>query len=159
MKEFIYARSLDSNNHPSRNWLKGLWGNIRFNIPDEWRICGENLYAKHSIEYLNLETYFMVFNIWNENNDCLSFDETIEYCDLLTLSHTPILYRGIFDINFIKNFHNTLDINKQEGYVIRLAESFNIIDFNKSVVKWVRKNHVNTSNHWTSEKIIQNKLK
>lgn len=159
MRDTIYARSLGSNNHPSRNWLKGLWGSMCYNIPENWRICGENLYAKHSIYYDNLPSYFLVFNIWNENNICLSWNDTIEWCELLGLEHVPVLYRGIFDIEQIKTICANLDPEKQEGLVVRLADSFKFSDFNKSVVKYVRKNHVQTDEHWATQKIIPNKLR
>jgi hypothetical protein len=158
-RDYIHARSLDSKDHESRHWLKGLWGEIRYNIPEDWRICGENVYAKHSIYYENLESYFYVFNIWNENNDCLSFDETLEWCNLLNLIHVPVLYRGIFDYSFIEEFSKTIDINKQEGFVIRLAEKFNYYDFGKSMIKWVRNGHIQSDEHWMFNKIIPNKLK
>lgn len=159
MRDHCYARSIDSNNHPSRNWLKGLWGNIRTDIPEYWRICGENLYATHSIHYSELDTYFMVFNIWNEENICLSWDDTIEWCKLLDLKPVTVIYRGIFDIDIIKNLANKLDLNKDEGYVVRLADSFRYEDFNKSVAKYVRKGHVQTDEHWTNQKIVPNELK
>lgn len=47
----IHARSIDSINHLSRDWVKNFWNEIRYNIPVGWRICGENLYAKYSISY------------------------------------------------------------------------------------------------------------
>ena len=155
-KDYNHARSLDSVDHPSRHWLKSLWGSIRFDIPEDWRICGENLYAKHSIHYNDLKTYFEVFSIWNENNICLSFDETLEWCNLLNLTHVPVLYRGIFDEDFIKNYK--IDIEKQEGYVIRIVDSFNYEDFDKSIAKWVRKGHVQTDDHWMYKKIEPNIL-
>lgn len=158
MRDYCYARSIDSNNHPSRNWLKGLWGNIRYDIPENWRICGENLYATHSIHYSSLPSYFMVFNIWNENNMCLSYDETLEYCKLLGLETVPELYRGIFDVGILKGLINKLDLDKDEGYVVRLTESFKYEDFSKSVAKFVRKGHVQTDEHWTSQKIVPNEL-
>lgn len=156
-RAYYHARSLDSGDHPSRHWIKGLWGQIRHNIPEGWRVCGENLYAKHSLEYNNLPSYFMVFNIWNEDNVCLSFDDTIEWCKLLELEHVPVLWRGIFDEDFIKNFK--IDLDKQEGYVVRVTKSFHYNDFKKYVGKMVRENHVNTSNHWMFEKVVPNKLK
>ena len=159
MKDCIYARSIDSNNHPSRNWLKGLWSKICYDIPDNWRICGENLFATHSIHYTNLSTYFMVFNIWNENNKCLGVDDTIEYCKLFGLEYVPIIYRGIFDEEKIKSLVDKLDLNKDEGYVVRLAESFKYENFSKSYAKFVRANHVQTEKHWTNNKIIPNELK
>lgn len=156
-RAYYHARSLDSGDHPSRHWIKGLWGQIRHNIPEGWRVCGENLYAKHSLEYNNLPSYFMVFNIWNEDNVCLSFDDTIEWCKLLELEHVPVLWRGIFDEDFIKNFK--IDLDKKEGYVVRVTKSFHYNDFKTYVGKMVRENHVNTSNHWMFEKVVPNKLK
>lgn len=156
MRECIYARSLDSVDHPSRHWLKGMWANIRYNIPENWRICGENLYAEHSVGYNDLKTYFEVFSIWNEENICLSYDDTIEWCDLLNLVHVPILYRGIFDENFLRDYK--INTEKVEGYVIRLVDSFKYEDFNISIAKWVRENHVQTDKHWMYNKIKKNKL-
>lgn len=159
MKICNFARSLDSNNHPSRDFLKGLWGKIQYDIPENWRICGENLYAKHSIYYDNLPSYFLVFNIWNDSNVCLSWDDTVEWCNLLSLEHVPVLYRGIYDETILKNLANSLDTEKQEGFVVRLTDSFRFSDFSKSIVKYVRKNHVQTDEHWTSQPITPNKLK
>lgn len=158
MREEIYARSLDSGSHPSRNWVKGMWGSMSYNIPENWRVCGENLYAKHSIYYDNLPSYFLVFSIWHSSNLCLSWDDTIDWCDLLGLEHVPVLYRGTFDIEKIKTLCDELDPEKQEGLVIRLSDSFKFSEFNKSVVKYVRKNHVQTDEHWMNQKIVPNKL-
>lgn len=156
MRDYYYARSLDSNNHPSRNYVKGLWGSINYLIPENFRICGENLYARHSIGYSDLESYFMVFSIW-DGERCLSWDETLEYCDLLGLVPVRVLHRGIFDLDFIKSF--SVDTDKMEGYVVRLSGEFGLSDFQRSVVKWVRKGHVQTDVHWMNQKIIPNLLK
>lgn len=155
MVDSFYARSLDSNNHPSRNFVKGIWGNIRHDIPVDFRICGENLYAQHSLRYENLSSYFMVFSIWDKET-CLSWDETIEYCNLLGLTPVKVLYRGLFELEFIKNFK--IDTNTQEGFVIRLSGKFMLRDFQKSVVKWVRKGHVQTDKHWMNDIITPNGL-
>jgi len=156
-RDYIHARSLDSADHPSRHWAKGLWGQIRYDIPEGWRICGENLYAKHSLGYDNLPSYFMAFNIWNDENVCLSFDETIQWCQLLGVEHVPVLWRGIFDEKFIRNFE--LDYSKQEGYVVRVTKSFGYDDFGRFVGKNVREGHVQTNEHWMFQKIVPNKLK
>ena len=156
---YFHARSKDSNNHPSRNWIKGLHGSIKHLIPEGWRICMENCYAEHSLKYENLETYAYVLNIWNENNECLSFDETLEYCELLGLTHAPILYRGNFDYDKLVDVINNLDLNKQEGLVIRNTKLFHYNDFSKNYGKWVRERHVQTDEHWMSKKVVPNKLK
>lgn len=154
--EYTHARSLDSVDHPSRHWLKGMWANMKYNIPEDWRVCGENLYAKHSVGYDDLKTYFEVFSIWNEKNICLSYDDTLDWCELLDLVHVPVLYRGVFDEKFLRDYK--IDTEKVEGYVIRLADSFKYEDFNVSLAKWVRENHIQTSKHWMHEKITPNIL-
>lgn len=159
MRDSYYARSLDSNNHPSRNYVKGMWGNIRYNIPDSHhRICGENLYAKHSIEYDDLEDYFLVFSMWNVDT-CLAWEVTLVLCKLIGLKTVPVLYQGIYDEDVIKDITDNLDTSKQEGIVVRLSDSFKLEDFNRSCVKWVRGNHVQTDEHWTKGEIIKNGLK
>jgi len=156
---YYHARSLESANHPSQNLIKGYWAERQYLIPEGWRVCGENLYAQHSIIYDNLDAYFYCFNTWNDKNECLSYDETLEWCELLNIVHVPVLYDGIFDYDLVKKIY--LDLNKDlhEGIVIRLADSFHYKDFSKSLAKAVRKNHVTTDEHWSKQVIIPNKLK
>lgn len=156
-REHIHARSLDSANHPSRTWVQQLHGTIRHEIPVGWRICGENLYARHSIGYSNLKSYFMVFSIWDENNRALSWDETVQYCNILGLSTVPVLYRGTWNEKAIRLLYIPEEHrDNREGYVVRVAEGFAYKDFAKSVAKFVRKNHVQTSEHWMTQPVIPN---
>ncbi len=157
--DHIHARSLDSAHHPSRTWVKAFHASIQKDIPEGWRICGENLYAKHSIEYTNLPSYFMVFSIWNEKNETLSWDETVDWCSLLDLVTVPVLYRGQWDEEAIRNLYNpSEDAERMEGYVVRLANGFPYKAFGESVAKFVRGGHVQTSTHWMKENIIPNGL-
>lgn len=158
-KDYYHARSLDSNNHPSRNYVKGIWGSVKHNIPDGYRVCGENLYAKHSIGYDELESYFECFSIWDDWNRCLAWNSTCEWAELIGVKMVPVLWSGIFDMSVLRDFHKSLDLEKQEGFVIRRAEQFDFKDFGKYVAKWVRKGHVQTSEHWVTQEIIPNKLK
>lgn len=158
--DHIHARSVYSGDHPSRSWVKALHGRIKHDIPGDWRICGENVYAHHSIFYDNLETYFYTFATYNEDNYCLSWEETCEWCELLNLKTVPVLWVGIFDIDVVQNyFPSTLDFNKVEGFVVRNTNSFHYLDFQKNVCKFVRKGHVQTDEHWMSKPIVKNLLK
>ena len=65
--DYIHARSLYSPTHPSQSWVKKLAGEVGYKLLDSERICGENLYARHTIPYNDLESYFMVFSIWTKN--------------------------------------------------------------------------------------------
>lgn len=156
--DYIHARSLDSRNHPSRNWLKNFWASIRHDIAEGMRVCGENLFAKHSIKYDNLETYFYGFSVWNENI-CLSWDETLEWFQLLGIKSVPVLYRGKFSEEVIKNLENQLDFEKNEGFVMRISDSFSYGEFKKYMAKYVRASHVQSTVHnWMNEKMEVNSL-
>ena len=154
----LHARSIDGRGHPSRNWVKALQGRIGHLIPPDLRICGENLYAQHSIAYSQLESYFYVFSIWQEQT-CLSWDDTCEWTSLLDLHRVPELYRGPISGIDLKEFHTSLDLHTQEGYVIRPTRSFMRHEFEHVVFKWVRPHHVQTSKHWMHQAIIPNQLK
>jgi hypothetical protein len=153
----IHARSLDSANHPSRDMVKNIWGSIRWMIPDEMRICGENMYATHSIHYDNLSSYFLVFSIWMDDV-CLDWDDTIQWCSTFDTPLAPVMYDGIFDEKIIQDLWSEDMWDTTEGYVVRLADRFTLSEFPLSVAKFVRKNHVQTDEHWMRQEIVPNKL-
>lgn len=158
--DHIHARSLDSTHHPSQDWIKGFWSTFNYKIPEGWRICGENMYAKHSIHYSQLETYFYVFSIWDENNQILTWDDTLDVCQELGLATVPLLYRGQYDTLAIENLYiPDRKPDLMEGYVIRINEAFHYNNFESNMAKWVRKNHVQTTQHWAHAQITKNKLK
>jgi hypothetical protein len=135
--DYIHARSLDYASRPDRSYIKGMWGKIAYLIDENMRICGENLYAVHVIQYRNLPSYFMTFSIWIENR-CLSWDETVEYAKILGLEHVPVIYRGIYDKKKISEAFAPF-ANEHEGYVIRTADEFLYHEFRRCVAKYVRK--------------------
>ncbi len=157
--DYIHARSVDSQNHPSRNRVKGFWGSIAHDIPVDWRVCGENLYAQHSIAYDSLPHYFMGFSIWNEKNVCLPWDETCEWFELLGITPVPVIYRGPFDPERIKALWDPKDAAHKEGYVVRDAGAIGYSEFRNKVAKFVRKDHVQTTKHWMhGQAIVPNQL-
>lgn len=158
-KDYIHARSIDGRDHWSRPWVKNLQAKIGYEIPDGWRLAGENLYAKHSIKYSGLKSYFYLFSIWDDTNFCLSWDETVEYASILGLETVPVIYRGIYDEKAIRALYHDSKREKMEGYVIRLADGFKYLDFSKSLCKYVRSSHVDPSNHhWMFTATEKNEL-
>lgn len=155
-RDHIHARSLDSKHHPSRTWVKNLHGAIAHAIPEGWRLCGENLFAEHSIRYEALPSYFMLFSVWDEQNRCLSWEETVEWAALLDLTNVPVLYRGVWNEATVRAI--ALDATTQEGYVVRTAAGFAYQDFGKHVAKWVRPSHVQTDQHWMNRPVVPNGL-
>lgn len=154
--DYIHARSIDQRTHPSREWVKKLHANLCYLIPMGWRICGENLYARHSIGYDNLESYFYVFSIWDDQNICQDWEQTLEWAELLNLKTPREFYRGIWNEKLISEL--LIPIEKCEGYVVRTVQSFSFNSFHQHVAKWVRKGHVTTDEHWMSREIIPNQL-
>lgn len=100
---YVHTRSIDSKTHPSQTYVISDTRKWFFELPFGWRVCGENLYATHSIKYNNLKNYFQVFSIWDENNNCLSWDDTVEWCEILGLDYVKVLYRGVYDEDKIRS--------------------------------------------------------
>lgn len=161
-RDFIHARSLSGGSHPSRTWVRSIHGRIAHEIPEGWRVCGENLQAKHSIYYEALPSYFMVFAIFDRRGTCLSWDETEEWAALLDLHTVPVLYRGPYDKAKVTWCWTGESVHggEQEGYVLRVARAFKASEFKTLVGKYVRADHVQTVAHnWLRQEIVPNRLK
>lgn len=157
--DYMHARSISYTSHLSRTWLKNMHAKIGHDIPPGFRICGENLFAKHSIHYTDLSTFFMVFSIWNDHNICLSWNETCEYAGLLGLEMVPSIWRGVFNEQHIQAAFEPYK-HTHEGYVVRVANAFSYGAFRYSIAKYVRANHVDASAHnWAAQRVVPNKLK
>lgn len=164
-RDGIHARSLYTMSHPSQHYIKNYWGTMKYKIPENYRVCGENMYARHSIAYNNLESFFYVFNVWDENNMCLDFSETLDFCAERGFTHVPIISTANISENgsegmwrIIEDCYTQTVANGDEGIVVRNVESFHYDDFQTNIAKAVRRNHVQTDVHWTKT-WVPNKLK
>lgn len=153
----LHARSIDGNKHPWQTWLKRYIQSWCYNIPINWRVCGENLFAKHSIEYtFNTEQeYFQIFGIYNSENFCICWNDLLNFCKNNQLKPVDTFYIGKYDKDRIltefNRYKEVSEHNNQqvEGFVVRNADQFHYDDFSKNVGKYVRKNHIQTNTHWT----------
>ncbi|MFF9348011.1 RNA ligase family protein [Streptomyces sp. NPDC014734] len=154
----LHARSLDSAHHPSRGWVKALQGRIGARIPEGWRVCGENMFARHSIPYDGLESFFYGFSVW-DGERCLDWDRTVVFLRGLGIPVPPVLWRGVFDARAEKALRALRpDTGRQEGYVVRPADGFAAAGFGRLVAKWVRPGHVRTDTHWMHAAVVENGL-
>ncbi|MFK0046655.1 RNA ligase family protein [Streptomyces sp. NPDC090741] len=151
----LHARSLDSGHHPSRAWVKGLQSRIGAGIPAGWRVCGENLYARHSLPYEDLDSWFHGFSVW-DGEHCLDWDRTVSFLHGLGVPTPRVLWRGVFDERALRKLR--LDTTRQEGYVVRTVAGFTRADFGRYVAKWVRGGHVQTDTHWMYAQVVPNGL-
>lgn len=136
--DHVHARSANPRPHPSRDYLKALHARIKGQIPQGWRLVGENTCALHSISSGDLEGSFCLCSIWNEQNVCLSWDEVKEWAALFELPTPRELYRGIWDEERIRAI--PIDTEAREGYVVRTVEGFTYENFARQVAKWARGN-------------------
>ena len=164
---YYHPRSVIDDGHKSRDWLKGFKAKLSYLIGENQRVCGENMYAEHSIKYDNLKSYFYIFNIWwkTESYDlCYNWDTVVALCkDWSTylnepVLHVPVLYDGKFDYDKIKEIYENLDYDKQEGIVCRTAHGFYYEQFQTHIAKAIRPKHITTDEHW-SKTWKPNKLK
>jgi hypothetical protein len=146
-----------------------LLGSICFYIPEDHQLCGENLYAHHSIFYEELPSYFFLFGVFKDDVS-LSWDEVEEIGKKVFVCRAPVLYRGVWDEDRIKSIwtgkgtYPTFERRDgkpvdAEGYVVRVADEFRLENFSTSVAKYVRKNHVQTDEHWMAKEVIPNRLR
>lgn len=159
--DYLHARSLEYEAHESRALIKSLHAAKAYELPKDWRLCGENLFACHTIHYKNLSSYFYVFSIWNEKNECLSWDETLEWINLLGLTPCPILYEGPWDEKLIKKLYKSEHNGDPcEGFVVRNRKSFHYKDFRHNVAKYVSESFVIDQNkHWKRKMVLPNELR
>lgn len=123
-------------------------------------IFGENMYAVHSIEYEELSSWFYVFAIrqWipSQNNyTWLSWREVERISNRLGLAVVPTicpekLFANEAEFkNFVLMGMKSSFGTEIEGYVIRRAGNILPSMWDKSVFKYVRKDHVQTDQHWS----------
>ena len=134
-----------------------MWAERAHDIPDEYRICGENLYATHSIHYDNLLSYFQVFGVW-AGLTCLGWMDSFEWAELLNVPAVKTLYMGPWDEQVVMELALGLDKDHQEGLVVRVAGEFHYREFRNKVAKYVRENHVQTHGHWMRQMVTPNTL-
>lgn len=153
-----HARSPDSKYHPSRDWLKAFASGISYALAPNERIIGENLYARHSVSYEALPSYFLGFALIL-GNEIQSWDDTL--CRFAELGIHPVktLYRGPFHPAVFTETAKNLDTVTQEGFVARNASAFPEIDMPNCMGKYVREGHVQSDIHWSKAELIPNGLK
>jgi len=89
----VFARSHTApSNHPWDKPLRDRWELIKNDLKD-LEIFGENMYGIHSIAYKELESYFYVFAV-RENDIWLSWEEVKFYAKLLDFPIVPEIEIG-----------------------------------------------------------------
>jgi len=153
-----HARSPDSGYHASRDWVKAYAAGISPSLVGDERIVGEYLFARHSVSYDDLPSYFLGFS-WIVDNKVQGWDETLGRFEELGVTPVPVLQRSQFDHAAIKSVLDLLDLEKQEGFVVRPVSAFFESDMATHIAKYVREGHVQSDIHRTKTEIVKNDLR
>lgn len=164
----IFARSHAApTQHPWSNYLKERHGLMVSDLKGmNLELFGENIYAIHSIIYPNIESHFYVFgarilDMW------LSWEEVKWYAGFFDLPTVPeLLIQPTDDVKVIEK--TVIDFSKQpstfgslqngvepikectmEGVVSRNLGEYPVKDLSVNLMKYVRKDHVQTDVHWS----------
>lgn len=152
-----HARSPDSRYHPSRDWLKAFAAGISPHLSEGERIVGENLYARHSVGYDALPSYFLGF-AWIIGDEVQAWDLTLARFEELGIRTVPTLYRGPYRNGLFDDLAKSLDLSRQEGFVARIADAFAETAMPESMGKFVREGHVQSEIHWMKAELIPNRM-
>ncbi|TAG21202.1 MAG: hypothetical protein EAZ40_09145 [Rhodobacterales bacterium] len=152
-----HARSPDSRYHPSRDWLKGFAAGLSPYLSDGERIIGENLFARHSVGYDALPSYFLGF-AWIIGDEVQAWDLTLARFAELGIHPVPTLYRGPYRSGLFEDLARSLDPSIQEGFVARIADAFLESAMPASMGKYVRAGHVQSQVHWMKADLVPNRL-
>ncbi len=152
-----HPRSPDSGYHPSRDWVKAFAAGISPMLSENERIVGEYLFAKHSLGYNRLPSFFLGF-AWIMDGVVQDWDATERRFEQLGIQPVPQMFRGPFTDTLPAHLINRLDTNTQEGFVIRSAAAFSEDQMPTHIAKYVRAGHVQSEIHWSKAPLVRNGL-
>lgn len=165
----VFARSHAApTTHPWSSYLKSKFSMIQSDLKDnEIEIFGENLYAKHSIIYPEIESHFYVFavrhlDMWLSWEEVKWYAEFFDYpvvpeirtyksADTTKEEVTQSIITECAKPSIFGSLQNGTKIVPctKEGIVTRNVEEYSVDDFKNNVFKYVRKGHVTTDIHWS----------
>jgi len=152
-----HPRSPDARYHPSRDWTKAFAAGISPHLNVTERVVGEYLYARHSVPYDALSSYFLGF-AWSIDGVFQSWDDTVARFESLGIQPVPVLARGAFSGPFMEAVLEGLDPSRQEGCVVRVADALSEADMPTHMGKYVRADHVQSEIHWMQAELHRNGL-
>lgn len=163
--------------HASFDMLKVLHATVKYKIPQNMQLFGEWCYALHSIPYSELPGYFLLFSVAEYPNSksgkihspsrvWLSWEWVEKWAEEIGVPTVPVLFKGTVSSEkelqeLVESFMNQPSAcgGIREGVVARVAHTFKELESSTSIMKCVRANHVQTSDHWKDQEIIRNKVK
>ena len=153
----VYGRSIAA--EAANKWMAMVKKYHAWKItePDLY-LYGEDIYGVHSIEYgaVRENETFHAFALRDSVGDFRSMATLERFAMERDIPVVPVVYEGAFASiaemrGFIHDEHSKPSAlgGEREGVVVRIAEGFSSAEFARNVCKSVRKDHVQTDQHWT----------
>jgi hypothetical protein len=150
--------------HPSFDMAKAWWAGVSSRLEPGVSLFGEWLYAAHSIRYTALPGFFLAFTVRDDpTGRWWSWDETGSLAARVGAPTVPELWRGsVPNENALDDLIARLASKPsacggaREGVVVRHLGAFDHLE--KSMAKWVRKDHLQTDDDWPSGPLVRNLL-
>lgn len=167
-RDAVYARSHGgAPKHPSFDMLKAFHASVRHCLQPGLQYFGEWCYAVHSITYTELPAALFVFGIRDiESGVWWDFDCMRQELEPIGILSPPVVWRGTFvtRASLQRAVLNTATLQStfggvREGVVVRTTAGFHDSEFDQRLAKWVRANHVQTDDHWSSQTIVRQNVK
>jgi hypothetical protein len=152
--------------HPSFDLAKATHGRIAHILSEGLSVFCEYCYAVHSIAYASLPDFSLVFGVRDDVTGLWwDWDMTAAQAADLGLPTVPVLFRGAVsteeELRALTEKlarEPSLFGGQREGVVVRRAGQFEDSAFSRSLGKWVRKDHVQTDEHWMHQAITPQRL-
>jgi hypothetical protein len=166
-KRHVFSRSHSGPpGHPSFDLAKATHARVSHLLSEGISVFCEYCYAVHSINYSALPSYSLVFGVRDDTSGTFwDWDMVSAQAADLELPTVPVLFRGAVGSAeelraLTERLSRELSLfgGPREGIVVRVAGSFPEAEFGKRVAKWVRKDHVQTDEHWLHQAIVPQKL-
>ncbi|MXW17908.1 MAG: hypothetical protein F4139_11970 [Gemmatimonadetes bacterium] len=153
----VYGRSVTD--EAANKWLAMVKKHHAWKVtePDVY-LYGEDIYGVHSIEYgavKEMETFY-AFALRDGKGDFGSMTALERFAAERSIPVVPVIFRGVFaSVAEMRVFlereqaQRSVLGGEREGMVVRNAKGFPAAEFARNVCKSVRRDHVQTDQHWT----------
>jgi len=137
-REGCFSRShAGAPTHASFDLLKAIHSHIKMAIDPGLQLFGEWCFARHSIEYSELPSYFFLFGIRDVNENIWYHWEDVQcYANLISAVTVPILFEGVVSSEkelqqLVESFMNQPSAcgGIREGVVARVQREFKDNEF------------------------------
>ncbi len=106
---------------------------------------------------MELPTYFLGF-AWIKAGVVQPWDATLSRFTKLGISPVSELYRGRLSAQVVADVIAALDLDTQEGFVVRTTAAFEEENMPTHLAKYVREGHVQSETHWMNAELVRNGL-